>query len=202
MTAVLPTLIGLGFNVTRAPIWSTNVSRSMSGKRNAIGFYSSPLYQYELTYDVLRSDSVNLEYQSLLGFFNSLHGNLTPFLYTDPDDYTVTLQQIGVGDGVTLAYQLVRTLGGFSEPILAPNTVSKVYVDGVDQAGFWTVSAYGTAAPGVITFSGGHAPTSGKAITATFTYYWPCAFDDATMSFEKFMYQMFLNKSVKFSTLK
>ncbi len=200
---ILPTLKGLGFDVLRTPMWDNTIQRSKSGKKTFIRFWSSPLYQYEITYNFLRGSVAKHEFQDLMGFFNSLHGSADRFLYDDPDDDTVTTQPIGTGDGVTLTYQLVRTLGGFAEPVLAPNVVSAVYVDGVSiSSSFWTVSAYGTAAPGVITFSGGHAPTAGKAVTADFTYYWPVNFTEDKMTFNKFLYQMWGAKKVTFETNK
>jgi uncharacterized protein (TIGR02217 family) len=176
--SVYPVLAGLGFDVIWTPEFSNEVQRSASGKETAIRFWSYPIRNYELTYDILRSAPTYAEQQTLLGFYNSVFARGNVFLFDDPDDDTVTGQNIGTGDGSTLAFQLQRTYGGFTEPIYAPHTVSKVYVDGVDQVGFWTNTDYTSTTPGIVTFSGGHAPAAGKAVTADFTYYFPCRFSD------------------------
>jgi uncharacterized protein (TIGR02217 family) len=199
---VFPTLKGLGFDVVRTAIWSNAIQTNVSGKETRIGYWTYPRYQWDLMFDFLRSDTTNAELQSLLGFFNSRNGSFDSFLYTDSADNSVTTQNIGTGDGTTRTFQLARTFGGFAEPILAPNTVSNVYVDGVDQAGFWTVSNWGSSTPGIITFSVGHAPANTKAVTATFSYYWPVRFLNDTTSFANFMYQLWNNKKVSFISLK
>jgi hypothetical protein len=54
------------------------------------------------------------------------------FQYQDIDDYTVTAQEFGEGDGTTTDFQLVRTLGGFDEEVLAPIGTPSIYLDGVN----------------------------------------------------------------------
>ncbi len=56
------------------------------------------------------------------------------FLYTDATDNTVIAQSIGTGNGSTTTFQLVRSFGGFVEPILAPNAVTTVYDNGTPVA--------------------------------------------------------------------
>lgn len=200
-TQVFPTLAGKGYDILRTPIWNTITSQNISGKEDRISLQTYPRYQWDLVFNFLRSDSTNLEFQSLLGFYNARNGSFDSFLYSDPDDYTITGQQIGTGNGSTLTYQLVKTLGGFVEPIYAPHTVSKVYVDGVDQVGYWTVSNWGTTTPGIVTFSGGHAPANTKAITADFTYYYPCRFVDDKIAFSNFMSQLWDMKKLSFMSI-
>ncbi len=203
---VFPALTGLGWDVVRTPMWDTTIQENQSGKETRMSNYTYPRYQWDLVFNALRQGTVHgsayTEFAQLLGFYNARQGSFDSFLYTDADDYTVTGQAIGTGDGATLTFPLVRTFGGFVEPVLAPNTVSKVYVDGVDAAGNWSVSSWGSAAPGVITFAGGHAPTNAKAVTADFTYYWPCRFTDDSIPFNKFISNMYEGKKVSFISLK
>lgn len=207
--SVLPSLAGLGFDVDRSPEWSTNLNRSASGKKTSIRFWSSPLYQYDITYEFLRSgaiytgDTANTEFQDLMGFFNSQHGRADPWLYDDPDDDSVTGQLLGTGTGSLATFQMVRTLGGFTEPILAPNVITAIYVDGVSiSSSFWSVSAYGTATPGILTFTAGHEPAAGKLVTADFSWYWPCRFTEDILNFNKFMRRLWAVKKVSFETEK
>lgn len=198
---VFPSLVGLGFDVNKTPQWNTNVNMSASGKKTAIEFWSSPVMRYELLYDYLPSDLTAHDLQDLMGFFNSLNGRATPFLFDDADDNTVTGQLLGTGDGADTTFQLLRAYGGFSEPVLAPNVIGAVYLGTAAQASsLWAVSAYGTSAPGVLTFTG--APSSGAVVSADFTYYWPVRFLDDTLTFRKFMYQLWDAKKVSFETEK
>lgn len=199
---VFPSLIGLGFDVMRQPYWEGSARiASLSGKETAIAYQASPKWEWELTYDLLRSTASKLEFQTLAGFFNQMRGVWDDFLYTDADDYTTTDSAIGSGDGVEVDFQLVRTMGDFAEPILAPNVVTNVKVDGVTvDPSDYTVLTWGDNDPGVIRFD--TAPANGLAVTATFTYYWPVRFLDNTMTFKKFMNQMWNGKSVKFRSVK
>lgn len=202
-SSVFPVLVGLAFDVGRTPVWSNIVQQSVSGKETRIGLWSAPRWQYELTYDVLRGDATYAEFQNLAGFFNARKGRFDSFLYTDPDDSAVTGQGIATGDGIKTAFQMIRSFGGFVEPVLAFNaTVTpRIYLNGVLQSGAnYSISAWGSATPGVITFT--TAPGSGVAITADFSFYWPVRFDDDSMSFNKFMAALWEAKSVKFTSLK
>jgi uncharacterized protein (TIGR02217 family) len=198
--SVLPSLAGLDIGVTRTPIWSTNKQYAVSGARTAAANWSYPKWQWELTWNLLRSDPDLHELQDLIGFFNSMRGGFDWFLFEAPDDSSVTGQVIGLGDGATLSYQLVRTFGNFTEPVWAPNAVSKVYVDGTDMAGHWTVSNWGTSAPGLLTFDS--APDEGTEITADFSYYFACEFVDDQIDFPRFMEKMYSAESVKFLSYK
>jgi uncharacterized protein (TIGR02217 family) len=208
-TQVFPSLSGQEFNIKRTPIWAgTTIQESVSGKRTGIQNWSYPRYQWEVSFSFL-PDTANLtnatataDYQTLLGFFNSRGGRFDTFLYDEPNDDSVTGGVLGTGDGVTATFQLIRSYGGFVEPIYAPHTVSKVYVNGVDAVGHWSVSNWGTTTPGVITFSAGNEPGLGTSVTADFTFYWPVRFDDDTMTFNKFMTYLYEQKGVKFSSEK
>ncbi|HTZ79055.1 MAG TPA: DUF2460 domain-containing protein [Stellaceae bacterium] len=194
--AIFPALAGLGWNVKRTEIWKTRVQEAISGKEVRIADWSFPRHQWELSYDFLRSAPGYGELQSLLGFFDQRQGLFDSFLYGDADDNAVTGQPIGVGDGVTTVFQLVRLYGGFVEPVIAPNQVSAVYLAGVRQTGGYSVDS----ASGEMTL--GTAPGVGVPVTADFTYYFRCRFMADSMDFEKFMSQLWLAKSVKFVSLK
>ncbi len=207
-TQIFPTLKGLEIEIKRTEIWDgTTIQESVSGKRTAIQNWSYPRYAWELSASVLPSSSAlnnapaSADFQSLMGFFNSRGGRFDTFLYTDTDDNSVTAQALGTGDNTTTGFQLVRTLGGFVEPVYAPNTVSNVYLNAVAQgSSLWAVSTWGSASPGVVTFTA--APTSTQAVTATFSYYWPVRFDENSMTYTRFLQYLYENKSIKFSSEK
>jgi uncharacterized protein (TIGR02217 family) len=189
-----PTLIGLTFPYKVTPMWSTIHQLSVSGKDSAVQLWTYPRRKYELSYDMLRSDVVNVELQTLIGFFNKVGGSAKAFHFTDPDDSSVTAQPLGVGDGVTTAFQLVRSFGGFTEPVFGPSGTPTVYVNGTPTT-LLTISA-----TGLVTFT--TAPAAAAVLTWTGTYDWLCRFDDDSNDFEKFMSQLWQLGKITFTTIK
>lgn len=199
-TQGFPALIGLEWNVERTPMWSNIVQQSVSGKTTSIALWSYPKYQWVLTYSYLPSKPTQTDFQNLFGFFNLRQGRFDTFLYTDADDYAVTNQVIGVADNATTEFQLVAAFGGFTQPILAPNVVTNVKVNGVlVDPGDYTITYWGNETPGKVIFD--TAPVTGN-ITVTMSYYFPVRFDEDSMNFINFMRQMWSNKGVSFTSEK
>lgn len=197
MTAIFPALPGLGWDVQHDFDWTgNNVIESVSGQRSAIGTRIYPRHRWTLAYNFLRVNPA--EYQALVGLYNACNGMFGIFLYQDATDNAVTGQVIGTGDGTKTAFPMIRSWASFVEPVLAPHTVSKVYLDGVNQTSGWSVSAYGTATPGVLTFTS--APAAGKVITADFSFYFPCRFDSPTLSVKAIYSGIYSADTVVFSS--
>lgn len=194
-TALFPTLAGLTFPVEKTPIWSTKIQPSVSGKETRLAFWSYPIWQYSIDYDLLRSDNVNAELQSLLGFFNARFGSFDSWWFNDPDDNTAVAQRFGTGDGTTTAFQLSRSFGGFTEPVRAINTMGTVTVAGTPTSAF-TVNA----STGVLTYTS--APASSAALLWSGTFYWQCRFMDDQMTTTKFMRDFWETKSLRFQSIK
>lgn len=199
-TNVLPTLAGLGFDVVRTPVWDTSIQTATSGKETRIARQTYPRWRWELSYNVLRSGAAYTELQQLAGFFNARQGMFDTFLYRDADDNAVTGQSIGQGTGSATQFQLYRSFGGFLEPVFAADAVSAVYVNGVMQVSGWTVSGWASATPGIVTFSS--APANGAAVTADFTYYFPCRMSEDSVSFTLFISQHYKAKKFSFVSVK
>lgn len=193
--AVFPALVGLKFPVEKTPVWSNKVQPARSGKETRLSFWSYPIWQYSIGYDFLRSDSVNLELQTLAGFFNARQGSYDDWLFNDPDDNSCTASFFGTGDGTTTAFQLARTWGGNSEPVRAVNTVSQVTKNGTPTAAY-TLNAN----TGVITFT--TAPTAGQTLAWSGTFYWRCRFMDDQTTLSKFMTNLWESQTLKFQSCK
>lgn len=188
---VYPSLAGLIFPVVRTPIWKTQRRDTASGRSFRASQMTFPRYRLKLRYELLRDTVASPEFRTLLGFFNKHFGGLDSFLFNDPDDSAVTAQQFGVGDGVTTAFQLVRTLGGFAEPVFDLNGAPQIYKAGVLQ----TVSTHYTVnSTAGITFL--TPPGSGQALTWTGSYYWRCAFDGDEIDFQKFLARFWETQTV------
>lgn len=196
-TAVFPSLPGLGWSVDKQPEFSTIVRTATAGQETRVALWSSPRWRFTLTYDLLRADATQ-ELQTLMGFFLQRQGQFDSFLYQDPDDNQVTGQPLGLGDGTTTSFQLLRSFGGFVEPVRAPNLgqAINVYLNGVAQpSSGWSVSGWGTATPGMLAFT--TAPSAGAAISADFSFYFPVRFNADVAEFSQFMHQLWELKQIE-----
>jgi hypothetical protein len=136
---VFPTLPGLKWGTVKTPIWSTKVLTAASGRETRGSFQSYPRWRFTLSYEFLRGANGFDELQDLVGFFNQRGGSLDNFLYRDPADYQVSDQALGVGDSSTTEFRFVRSMGGFVEPVLAPENMW-LYLDRGAALGKWRVS--------------------------------------------------------------
>lgn len=220
MTQVFPYLPGLGWPVERSSAqFDTTTQIAMSGKKTTFANRVQGVYEYTLTIDGLDSGGsnaalVNNSWQTLVGFINQCMGSALIFDYFDVDDNLAMTQGFGTGDGVTTAFQLARTIGGWADNIFAPlNSGSPVtvpallggtttatypkpliYIAGVLQSS----SNYTIGSTGVVTFNS--APASGAALTWTGQFYWPCNFDEDSIAMSKMWLNTWDAKTVKFTT--
>jgi len=201
MTAIFPALPGLGWSVTKSARFATRIQRAVNGRELRALDQPNPIWSWTLTYPLLRDrwdtrgpglGTPYDELRTLAGFFLQQQGAFQPFLFDDPSDHAATAQFLGTGDSSATAYQLVRTMGGFAEPITAPNTVSAIYFDGLLQS----PAGYSLdAATGLVTFT--TSPPAGEAVTADFTYWFRVRFSDDTAEFENFMLQLWQARQIK-----
>jgi uncharacterized protein (TIGR02217 family) len=198
---VFPVLLGIKFDNKRTPVWSTKTHKSVSGKQQRAAMWSYPVWKYSLSYEVLRADTAHQELQTLVGFFLEHQGAFDSWLYSDPSDNTVVGQSIGIGNGSTTAFQLVRTYGAngntFAEPMTAINGTPVIKVSGVTKTAGVDYTINST---GLVTFTS--APASSAPITADFSYYFRCHFTADELEFNQFMYQLWEAQTVEFETLK
>ena len=118
-----PALPGIGFP-KRSIIWSTTKQPSIGGQESRFAQWSYPKWRYEYPFDVLRNYAGLTEFDSLAGFYNSVNGPAQFFQFNDPKDNTIVNQPLANGDGVTTLFQLVRSKGGFVEPVFLPTAIS------------------------------------------------------------------------------
>jgi uncharacterized protein (TIGR02217 family) len=202
---VFPSLPGLAWSVTKTPTFQTRIQRAVSGRELRALDYPYPLWQFTLVFDLLRDNPTAGydELRTLMGFFMLCQGAYGTFLFEDPSDYRVAGQQIGIGDASTTVFQLQRAMGatlpggGFLEPIVAPNVLNAVYLDGLTQNPL-TYSV--DPSTGLVTF--GIAPASGLIITADYSYYFRCRFTDDSYAFENFMFQLWQLKKLTFISVR
>lgn len=189
---VFPVLPGQALPVQRSAIWKNRVVEADSGRRYSKAVWSYPRWAYRLRFDVLRAGAER-EMQALIGFFNRHGGDADTWLFSDPDDRTVVDQPLGVTNGVQTQWQLLRTLGDFTEPVLELDGEPEVRIDGVVQS-----VTYGLHT-GVITFS--TPPAAGGSITWSGNFFWRCRFEKSRQDAEMFLQDLW-SGTVNFSTEK
>jgi uncharacterized protein (TIGR02217 family) len=198
----LPALPGLSWSRRKKPGFSTRVASHASGREVRVALMNYPLYEFEATYGGLTSSASAFaglgasSLQSLMGFFLQLQGQFGSFLYSDPDDNTVTSQGIGIGDGTTTAFAFSRARGGIAEPVGWVTGIANVYLNGAVQPG----SGYSLTTPNILTFTA--APGAGVVVSADFSYAFACRFLDDQMELEEFMSNLWKLESMKFRSVK
>jgi uncharacterized protein (TIGR02217 family) len=206
MTAIFPALPGLGWSVTKMPRFAGRVHNAVSGRELRVLDQMNPIWTWTLTYTLLRDrwDSRASigpgvgydELRTLAGFFLQQQGTFRPFLFEDPTDNAAVDQIVGIGNGSMRAFQLVRGMGGFDEPITAPNVVSAIRCNGTRQDPSGYAIDSGT---GLVTFV--TAPSAGQVISADFTYRFRVRFAQDSAEFENFMYQLWQLKQIKLQSV-
>lgn len=154
---------GSGFN--------TSVFQTVSGQEQRNVNWSKSKGEWDIGYGVRNVSDMD----AVVNFFMAMQGKAYAFRFKDWADYTIVNQQIGIGDGVTNIWQLVKVYGvgsqSFTRPIYkpVPGTLGPVLVNGSPVAAAYTGIDSTT---GIIYFSAGHIVPAGQAIVVTY-----CEFD-------------------------
>lgn len=182
---ILTPLVGMKWPFTRGNKFSTTIKTAVSGREYRTQNWSYPKYEWKLDYEVLRETSSFVEMRYLMGFVNARGGSFDSFLYADPDDYTVTAQVLGTGDGTTTQFQLVRAWGGYVEPVYNLNGTASIFVNGVLKT---ITTDYTISAAGLVSFVA--APGAALPVTATFSFYWRVRFNKDGFDFSQMMQKL------------
>ncbi len=89
--AAFPALAGQGWSVHYTPVFKTGIHDHVSGRASRFAKSGIPLYEIEITFDVLRMAAPYAELQSLLGFIAARYGQDVPFTFSVPADLQATL---------------------------------------------------------------------------------------------------------------
>ena len=217
---VLPFLPGQEIAVSKAPQWSTGVIRAASGRERRTAYWTFPLWQFELSYGVIRHRPSQAELFAMWEFFNTMQGQYGPWLFVDPTDCqiptTALLDSAGlpildaggalilddsggqlayafaVADGTTRTFQLTRPTLSFAEPVFA--TYAATVLDNGAPAASYAVSS------GQVTFA--VAPAAGHILSWFGFYYFGCRFLQDDLAFEQIVQQLWAGRSLKFTSLR
>ena len=208
---LFPKIRGLAWQIVKNPTFSTEIQESLAGREVRVQNFQNPIWEFTLSYEYLlndpksRDENEQTPLETLIGFFLARGGQFDDFLLNETDltgrleDSVYSGQPIGVGDGATKSFQLVRNAGGFMEAVQNPmNQTATVYLNGVAKL---QGTDY-TIANGLVTFT--VAPAASISITADFVFLHRVRFHTGTsrsgkegIEFSNFSYQLYECKEVQ-----
>lgn len=177
-----PTAIALG--ASGGPERRTDIVALGSGHEERNSRWADSRRRYDAGYGIRSLDDLH----AAIAFFEERRGRLYGFRWKDRADFkscapgtapAASDQVIGVGDGATAAFQLVKTYGALHAPFArdvkkpVAGTVA-VAIDGTPAAGeTWTCDV----TTGLVTFDAGAIPPEGAVVTAGYEFDVPVRFD-------------------------
>ncbi len=177
-----PLRIALG--TSGGPVRRTDIVSLSNGREHRNRRWHDARRRYDAGSGVRSIDDL----YAVLAFFEARAGQLHGFRFRDPLDFrscapgqaiTADDQRIGTGDGVTVAFQLVKTYadaGGATQRTIAKPVEGSVTVAVAGTpvaAGAWSLDAR----TGIVTFSAGAVPGPGDIVTAGYEFDVPVRFD-------------------------
>jgi hypothetical protein len=94
--ATFPTLNGQGWSVHFRPAFATGLASHVSGRESRAAKMSLPLWEIELSFDLLRMD-VSADLQTLVGFYDTMAGQEGTFTFPIP-------AELGLGSSFTCRF--------------------------------------------------------------------------------------------------
>ena len=196
-TPIFPSLPGLSFGIVKRTLWSTKVQTAASGAELRAAYYSAPKMQFTLPFEFLRQRRNAREMETLLGFVNGRQGSFGVFYYQDPDDGVAYNEPFAVADGVTKRFQLARTYGGATQPVVFVDSATFVGAptmwDADGTAPMWaddgstpmwgsvSVPSWTLLDGGIVEYS--EAPAGGQTLVWSGRYYYRCRFAQDSYDF-------------------
>lgn len=177
-----PTAISRG--ATGGPERRTDVVILGSGHEERNSRWADSRRAYNAGYGVKSLD----ELHAVIAFFEERRGRLYGFRWKDHADWrsgppsavpTALDQPIGIGDGTTAAFQLVKQYGSLFAPWQRAVTkpVSGSVLVAIDGTAVADTAFVVDDLTGLVTFQTGHIPATGAVVTAGFAFDVPVRFD-------------------------
>ena len=159
------------------PGFSTTVQQLRGGGEYRNRLWQHPLHTYELEYGVRSVERVE---QDLKQFILETAGAFSGFRARDWSDYSVTKEQISVGDGTTYWFRLYKDYGNYQRRILKPDpTTVTIYVNGSTvPASEWAIDSDN----GTVIFA--DPPALNQVIAWTGEFHVPVRFMEDNMSIQ------------------
>lgn len=198
-------------SIIKRSIWSTVVKRSASGREQRAGYYSTPLWEFEIPFYALKDADLEV----IAGFVNLLKGAWDTFYFKDPFQ-RVEGQAVGTGTGAAATFQLSRVWNyWYTENPYFPPFPEGYGEDGSDYSGsgygvpLWEppllyfngvlqTSGYAISQAGLLTYL---APV-GAAVTIDWDFYYLCRLKEDLQDYEYFMFRRWKVDKLVLTTVK
>ncbi|HLY07618.1 MAG TPA: DUF2460 domain-containing protein [Rhizomicrobium sp.] len=214
-------LPGLAYSKVRRPKHGISVQTHQSGGEVRMSYWSDPLWEWDLTYELLR-DGFRYgrnydELKQIEGLFLASTGNLSPFLFHDDDDNRVTRTLVGSSDGTTTTYTLKRYRGSYAGGGLQPLGLESIGcldlsqpfnlyfetlptpIDPNDPVYGYTLD---TTTPKNQKLVFNAAPPAGRTFVCDMSYFFWVRFQADSLDLEKFMHQLWTLQKVTLVSLR
>lgn len=161
----------ISFNSSTILEFNTTIITAKNGKE----FRNINWNNNKMKFNIINGIKTKAELNEILKFFRNVKGKAYGFRFKDWTDFSVTLQQIGIGNGEKTQFQLIKTYTTnnttYTRKITKPviSTI-KVFLDNVETNDFSI-----DLTTGLITFT--TAPSNNVIITANFEFDVPVRFN-------------------------
>lgn len=167
----------ISYGATGGPGYATDIVQLSNGFEKRLAKWASARARYNVAHGI----KTQAQLDALIAFFRGRQGRAYGFRYKDWTDYSVTGQQIAVGDDSTTLFQLVKAYSSGSQT--TTRVISKpvsgsvaVYVDAALQESGLSVNY----TDGTITFDS--APAAGEVISVDCEFDVPVRFDSEQLN--------------------
>lgn len=211
-------LPGLTYSKVRRPRHNVSVQTHQSGGEVRMSYWSEPLWEWDLTYELLR-DGFRMgrawdELKQIEGCFLACTGSLIGMSFYDDDDHSAVQSGLGSTNGTQTAFTLYRYRGTAKEGtnyigtenigFLDGSRPFNLYVDGnlvdvSDPAYGYTLN---TATPKNQQLVFNSAPPSGHALACDMSWLFYVRFQADSLDLENFMHQLWGLKKVTLCSLR
>jgi len=204
---IFPALPGISMDIKTTAQFSTVVQTGPDRGEARVSLDPFPLWQFEISFGYIRDyleaaeagispETGYTQLQQIVALFCACSGKLKSFLLSPSiitkrsNEGVVTAGTIGTGDGATLDFQTIRTVGAYYDEVqnVTPGTMH-VFLNGVET------TAFSLSSSGVIQFL--TPPAIGVLITASFEWMYRVRFVEDEEEFDQFLFQIYQRNSLK-----
>ena len=215
---IFPALPVVGFPVRKSPIFTAWEHKSVSGMQYQTARQIYPNWDFQLQYGdsawlreqtqnnpIYTANSPFREFEAISQLFLSCLGSYGEFWYDDPEDNSRAGQVIGLGDGSTTIFRIMRTWGfgplARLEPVggVSLGQPITVYFNNVSQSSsLYTITNDLTGSH--LNFSS--APGAGVVITMDFSFYFRCRWKDDNQQYDQWATNLWQYGHCEFRSVK
>ena len=173
---IMPPLpLSMAAGLKKSPNFNTVRQKGPAGVTSGIALKPYPTWDFEWSLDHItgHEQDATTAVAQMLGTFMATAGGAGLFLFQDPQNNTVTGAQFGVGDDVSVSFQLSRNIYGYPDIIQNTDGTPLIYVDGVEA------SPTDISSSGIITFA--TPPIRSGILTWAGSFYYLCRFSEDTI---------------------